>query len=149
MPIGAGEQAMPAQIDRNGVLILVRSALIALDEANKARNYTVLRDLGAPAFQANSAARLGEIFAGLPYDGLDLSGVEVPEPQLTLLPQINDEAMMKMTGFFPSAPAQINFRPVAVLRNPAQPEPVQPAKKTPAKKQLAGAPATTRRIWLN
>lgn len=140
---------MPAQIDRNGVLILVRSALIALDEANKARNYTVLRDLGAPAFQANSAARLGEIFAGLPYDGLDLSGVEVPEPQLTLLPQINDEAMMKMTGFFPSAPAQINFRPVAVLRNPAQPEPVQPAKKTPAKKQLAGAPATTRRIWLN
>jgi hypothetical protein len=88
MPIGAGEQAMPAQIDRNGVLILVRSALIALDEANKARNYTVLRDLGAPAFQANSAARLGEIFAGLPDDGLDLSGVEVPEPQLTLLPQM-------------------------------------------------------------
>jgi hypothetical protein len=109
MPIGAGEQPKPAQIDRNGVLILVRSALIALDQANKTGNYTVLRDLGAPAFQGNSAARLGEIFAGLRHDSLDLSGVVVIDPQLTLLPQIDAEGMMRMTGFFPSAPAQINF----------------------------------------
>jgi hypothetical protein len=38
----------PAQIDRNGVLILVRSTILALDQANKTGNYTVLRDLGAP-----------------------------------------------------------------------------------------------------
>src|SRR5262249_31522767 len=38
----------PAQIDRNGVLILVRSTLLALDHANKTGNYTVLRDLAAP-----------------------------------------------------------------------------------------------------
>ena len=49
----------PAQIDRNGVIILVRSALLALDQANKTGNYTVLRDLGAPAFpgQHGGAAR--------------------------------------------------------------------------------------------
>ena len=47
----------PAQIDRNGVLILVRSALLALDQANKTGNYTVLRDLSSSDFQANSAAR--------------------------------------------------------------------------------------------
>src|SRR4051794_31257542 len=41
----------PANIDRNGVLILIRSALIALDQGNKTGNYTVLRDLGAPGFQ--------------------------------------------------------------------------------------------------
>ena len=46
----------PAQIDRNGVLILIRQSLLALDQANKTGNYTVLRDLGSPAFQANSAA---------------------------------------------------------------------------------------------
>ena len=46
----------PADIDRNGVLILVRSAILALDQANKTGNYTVLRDLGAPGFQTNSAA---------------------------------------------------------------------------------------------
>ena len=38
----------PAQIDRNGVLILIRETLLALDQANKTGNYTVLRDLGAP-----------------------------------------------------------------------------------------------------
>jgi hypothetical protein len=53
----------PAQIDRNGVLILVRSSLLALDQANKTGNYTVLGDIGAPGFQTNSAARLGEISA--------------------------------------------------------------------------------------
>jgi hypothetical protein len=42
----------PAQIDRNGVLILIRSSLLALDQANKTGNYTVLRDIGAPAFRA-------------------------------------------------------------------------------------------------
>ena len=52
------QAAKPAQIDRNGVLILIRSALLALDQANKTGNYTVLRDLGAPGFQTNSAARL-------------------------------------------------------------------------------------------
>ena len=31
------------------------------------------------------------------------------DPELTLLPQIDAEGMMRMTGFFPSAPAQINF----------------------------------------
>jgi hypothetical protein len=108
-PAIAQQPGKPAQIDRNGVLILVRSTLIALDQANKTGNYTVLRDLGAPGFQTNTAARLGEIFAGLRRDNLDLSGVAAIDPQLTLLPEIGADGMMHMTGFFPSAPTQINF----------------------------------------
>jgi hypothetical protein len=99
----------PAQIDRNGVLILIRSTLLALDQANKTGNYTVLRDIGAPGFQTNSAARLGEIFAKLRNDNLDLSGVAVIDPQLNLLPQIEANGLMHMTGFFPSVPSQVNF----------------------------------------
>lgn len=99
----------PANIDRNGVLILVRTSLLALDQANKTGNYTVLRDLGAPGFQANSAAQLGEIFAGQRKDGIDLGGVAVLEPQLTLLPQIEANGMLHMAGFFPSVPMQVNF----------------------------------------
>src|SRR3954451_23191219 len=76
----------PAQIDRNGVLILIRSTLIALDQGNKTGNYTVLRDLRAPGFQANTAARLAEIFATQRKDNIDLSGVAVLDPQLSLLP---------------------------------------------------------------
>lgn len=100
----------PAQIDRNGVLILVRSTLLAVDQANRTGNYTVLRDLGAPGFQAaNTATRLGEIFAGLRNQNLDLSGVAVLDPQLTILPTIGANGMMRMAGFFPSVPMQINF----------------------------------------
>jgi hypothetical protein len=99
----------PAQIDRNGVLILIRSSLLALDQANKTGNYTVLRDIGAPGFQTNTAARLGEIFAKLRGDNLDLSGVAVIDPQLSLLPQIEANGLMHMAGFFPSVPTQVNF----------------------------------------
>lgn len=105
----ASQGPKPAQIDRNGVLILVRSTLLALDHANKTGNYTVLRDLGSAGFQANSAARLGEIFAKLRTDNLDLSGVAVIEPQLSLLPQIEANGLLHMTGLFPSVPTQVNF----------------------------------------
>jgi hypothetical protein len=99
----------PAQIDRNGVLILIRTALLALDQANKTGNYTVLRDLGSADFQSNSAARLAEIFAQQRRDNVDLSGVAVIDPQLTLLPQIEANGLMRMAGFFPSVPTQVNF----------------------------------------
>jgi hypothetical protein len=99
----------PAQIDRNGVLILIRSTLLALDQANKTGNYTVLRYLGSPDFQANSAAQLAEIFAQERRDNIDLSGVAVIDPLLTLLPQIEANGMMHMAGFFPSVPTQVNF----------------------------------------
>jgi hypothetical protein len=111
-PAGHSQPAQtpkPAQIDRNGVLILIRSSLLALDQANKTGNYTVLRDIGAPGFQSNTAARLGEIFAKLRNDNLDLSGVAVIDPQLNLLPQIEANGLMHMAGFFPSVPSQVNF----------------------------------------
>jgi hypothetical protein len=104
------EEPKPAQIDRNGVIILIRSTLLALDDANKTGNYSVLRDLGAPGFQlGNTDARLAEIFAAERKDNLDLSGVAVLEPQLTVLPQIEANGMMRMAGFFPSVPTQVNF----------------------------------------
>jgi hypothetical protein len=108
-PRGFAEEAKPAQIDRNGVLTLIRSSLLALDQANKTGNYTVLRDLSSPAFQVNTAAELGEIFANQRRDKLDLSGVAVIDPELTLLPQIEANGMLHMTGFFPSVPTQVKF----------------------------------------
>jgi hypothetical protein len=102
--------AKPANIDRNGTLMILRSTILALDQANKTGNYTVLRDIGAPGFQAaNTAARLTEIFAKLRNDKLDLSGVAVLDPQFSLLPQIEPNGLMHMKGFFPSVPSQVNF----------------------------------------
>lgn len=106
---GFAQAPTPAQIDRNGALILIRSSLIALDQANKTSNYTVLRELGAPGFQTNTPERLAGIFASWRRDNLDLSGVAVLEPQLSLLPQIEANGMLHMAGFFPSVPKQVNF----------------------------------------
>lgn len=106
----APPQARPAPIDRNGVLILVRSTLLAVHQANETGNYTVLRELGAPGFQAaNTSARLSEIFASLRTQKIDLSGVTVLEPRLTVLPEIAPNGQMRMAGFFPSVPLQVNF----------------------------------------
>lgn len=99
----------PAGIDKNGVVILVKSALLALDQANRTGNYTVLRDLGSPNFQVNTAARLAEIFAPQREQQLDLAGLLVLEPQLTLLPQIEADGRLHMAGFFPSVPTRVNF----------------------------------------
>ena len=143
----------PAQIDRNGVLILIRTTLLALHQANETGNYTVLRDLGSPAFQqANSAARLSEIFANLRAQNLDLSGVAVLDPQLTLLPQIEANGMMRMSGFFPSVPTQVNFdllyapvdgkwRPFGISVRLASATPVAPSPPAPADPKPAPKPA--------
>lgn len=98
-----------ADIDRNGVLILVKSAMLALDQANRTGNYTVLRDLGSPSFQVNTAAKLAEIFAWQRQQKLELAGLVVLDPELTLLPRIEPDGKLHMAGFFPSTPMQVNF----------------------------------------
>lgn len=145
----------PANMDRNGTLMLIRSTLLAVDHANKTGNYTVLRDLGAPTFQVNTAARLAEIFAKLRNDNVDLSGVAALDPQLSLLPQIEANGMLHMSGFFPSVPTQVNFEllfsPVdgqwrlfgvsVNLGSAAPTPPAPPAAKAPSsdtKKKVSG-----------
>lgn len=104
-------QARRPQLDRNSVVILVRGAMAMLDNANKSGNYTVMRDLSAPAFAAaNDPSRLAEIFANIRRSKIDLSGTLVLEPQLTQLPEFDKSGNMHIAGFFPSAPMQVNFQ---------------------------------------
>ncbi|HUD52697.1 hypothetical protein [Parvibaculum sp.] len=126
-------------IERQGLLILIRGALTALDQANKTGNYTLLRDLGGPSFQENNATRLGEVFAPLRQQKIDLSSVLILEPFVTLGPQIEANGLMRIGGSFPAIPRQINFEiayqqvgPVwklyglAVTTSAAQPTPTTP-----------------------
>jgi len=90
--------------------LLIRTTLIALNQANATRNYSVLRDLSAPGFKhANSAARLGEIFTALRERNLDLSPILFYEPKLIRPPEINDNGMLRLSGFIPSQPEQVWF----------------------------------------
>lgn len=93
------------------LVILVRSTLIALHHANATGNYTVLRDLAAPGFQAaNSAAQLGQIFANLRAQRVDLAPVVLVTPELTQTPEIGKDGMLKLVGVIPAQPQRIAFQ---------------------------------------
>lgn len=100
----------PVQIDKNSVLILVRTVLVALQQANQTGNYTVLYGISSPSFQSlNPPERLSQIFANLRSKNFDLSGVVVLEPQFTVLPELYSNSVMRLAGFFPSTPMQVFF----------------------------------------
>lgn len=90
--------------------MMIRTTLIALNQANRTGNYTVLRDLSAPAFaRTNDAARLAEIFAKLRKRDLDLSPILFFQPKLRQEPAITDNGLLRLTGFFETKPEQISF----------------------------------------
>jgi len=92
------------------MLAMVRSAVIALNQANLTGNYTVLNKMSAPGFkEANSPSKLEEIFAALRGRDLDLGPVTVIEPGLYRPPAILNNGMLRLTGFFPSQPERVNF----------------------------------------
>jgi hypothetical protein len=85
---------------------------------------------------------------------LDYSGVLVFEPQLTVMPEIGKNGLMRFAGFFPSASSQIKFEMIFAPVNgqwklfglaadvgPAGPAAPMPEPQPEAKPQ-APAPAT-------
>ena len=93
------------------LLVLIRTTLVALNQAVSTGNFTVLRDLGSPAFQAaNSPAQLGVIFASLRNRNIDLSPVVVVTPEVSEPPQITQDQMLRLVGFFPTKPLQVQFQ---------------------------------------
>ena len=104
----AQQQTMPVSIEQ--ALYLVRSTLLTLNDANRSGNYTVLRDLAAPDFQArNTAADLGQIFSDLRRRNFDLYGAALLAPQLTVVPALDQSGMLHLAGYIPTRPQQINF----------------------------------------
>lgn len=92
------------------LLMLVRTTLVALNQANFTGNYTVLHGLGSPQLQAkNTGADLGNAFAGLRAQAIDLSPVLVLTPQLSEKAGFTGEGALRLVGFFPSKPLQIQF----------------------------------------
>jgi hypothetical protein len=90
--------------------LLIYTTLIAINQANLTGNYSVVRDLAAPGFrEANSVARLTEIFAALRQRNLDLSPILLLDPKLVRPPAFMDNGLFRLSGFFPSTPEQVNF----------------------------------------
>ena len=102
------QQTLPVSLEQ--ALYLIRSTLLSLNDANRTGNYTVLRDLAAPDFQArNTAADLAQSFSDLRRRNFDLFSVALAAPQLSAAPAIDGNGMLRLTGAFPTRPLQINF----------------------------------------
>ena len=111
-PAGAATSSPSAQAvpDGHTISILVRRTLLTLNDANLSGNYTVMRDLAAPGFQSvNNAAKLAEIFVNLRSRGIDLAPVMYFDPKLVREPEIGPNGMLRVSGFIPSQPEQVNF----------------------------------------
>lgn len=90
--------------------LMIRTAVIAVNHANKTNNYTVLRDLGSPRFkEANSAEKLQTIFAGLRKTKFDLAPVLFFTPQMLAPPAVTNSDMLRLTGFFDTVPQRVSF----------------------------------------
>lgn len=89
---------------------LVWSTLSALDHANRTGNYSVLRDLGAPDFQANNnAATLAQVFQDFRDQRIDLSSVLLVTPAYEFEPAIVQGGLLRVRGQFPLRPTAIRF----------------------------------------
>jgi hypothetical protein len=114
-PAPAGASDKPATAHRPAVaqeqaLYLVRSVLLTLNDANRSGNYTVLRDLAAPDFQArNSAADLALSFADLRQRNFDLFAVALIAPEFTAEAAFDASGKLRMAGFFATRPLRIKF----------------------------------------
>ena len=110
VPTQAPSAQPPMPVSLEQALYLIRSTLLTLNDANRTGNYTVLHDLASPEFQArNTAADLSNSFADLRRRHFDLFSVALAAPQLSALPVLDGNGMLRLTGFFPTRPLQINF----------------------------------------
>lgn len=89
---------------------LIWSTMAAVDHANTAGNYSVLRDLSAPAFQMNNdSARLAKIFETLRASNVDLSNTMLLAPTYEFAPVIMSGGILHVKGFFGLRPTAIGF----------------------------------------
>jgi hypothetical protein len=101
---------MPKMPDEYKLNLLIRTTIIAINQANKTGNYTVLRDLAAPDFQKiNSPEKLAQIFSELRKSNFDLSPILFFEPKLIRAPGLLSNGMLRVTGFFDTHPQRVTF----------------------------------------
>ncbi|MGB2925255.1 MAG: hypothetical protein WBB82_08140 [Limnothrix sp.] len=109
--------AITSDEDRVFVSTLIKSSLIALNQANQTNNYSVLRSLGSPAFQSNNTSDdLMTVFAGVRNAKLDFSAVVEYEPIFVLEPVLDGFNNLSVQGYFLTNP-KIEFELLYQLVN--------------------------------
>lgn len=100
----------PSMPDDYKINLLIRTTIVAVNQANKTGNYSVLHELGAPGFQdANTPEQLAERFEKQRKSKFDLSPILFFNPKLVEKPHIDRFGKLRLTGFFETRPQQVNF----------------------------------------
>lgn len=108
-PKPPADQSARSQAD-GAYVMLVRSAIAALQHANATGDYAVLRSLATPQLQAKlTAEEFKRSFASLRQQGADLSPALVVAPRFTEQPSGLPTGSLHLAGYFPTQPLQINF----------------------------------------
>lgn len=110
-PAANAQHAKPGemQISVATLVVMIRGAVMALNQANLTGNYSVLRDLGTPVFRENfDQAALTQAFANLRARKVDLSPALLVNPTLSKNPEMKD-GELTLTGEFPTQPLHIKF----------------------------------------
>ena len=101
--------AAPRQLTQADALSLVRSTLMSVHDANFSGNYTVLKDLGSPAFQRRSANELSALFAPLRDRNLDLFAAASAPSSWSQPPAIEAGNRLHLRGSFATRPHAVVF----------------------------------------
>lgn len=96
---------VPAMPSIDELVYLIRNMTIAVNHANLTNNYTVLWGLGTPEFQQrNPAPALAQRFAAIRENNFDFGVTLAIPPQFSTAPTIDATGMLRLTGYFPTAP---------------------------------------------
>jgi hypothetical protein len=100
------QAALPSE---ETMVILIRSTIVALNQANLTNNYSVLNALGSRTFRmVNQPSQLSNSFQAFRANRIDLAPVSFINPTLTTKPNVAG-GNIRLVGYFPSKPMQVNF----------------------------------------
>lgn len=111
--IAVAEEKTPPRLtvpSDEALAIMIKTMLIAYNDANLTGNYTVLRDLASPSFrEANSSASLAEIFKDMRQKKINIAPIVLFQPKLVKKPQIDEDGDLLLEGFFDTRPERVEF----------------------------------------
>jgi hypothetical protein len=144
--------AAPKEVQGPEISMLIRSALIALHQANVTGNYSVLRDLGASVLQAaNTPADLAAQFREFREKRFSLAATILFDPILDEKPQLSANGQLRLVGHFPTQPQEVIFDltflfeggtwRLALISVGSRPAPKAEPENAAAKPKATAAPA--------
>jgi hypothetical protein len=92
------------------LVMLARTTMVAVNQANQTGNYSVLHALASPRIQKKLDEKsLGQALAGFRQRKIDLSPAVLVAPQFVQPPGVDADGVLSLMGVFPTQPRQIRF----------------------------------------